>query len=206
WDGTTWTQQFPANSPPFRQGASMVYDAATQSVILFGGKYSAGYLNDTWAWDGTKWNQLRPSASPPSRWDASMAYDAVHQQVVLFGGYGAPCGPNSCSKRNDTWVWNNGTWRLQHPALSPSPRYGATFDYDPSIHAAILVGGFTATNQVLSDTWTWDGTAWTQLSPASSPSPRGDGSMAYDGATQSIVLYGGWECCMAAGDDTWVLK
>ena len=37
WDGTTWTKQHPATSPPARSGASMAYDAATGTVVLFGG-------------------------------------------------------------------------------------------------------------------------------------------------------------------------
>ncbi len=41
WDGTTWTQQHPATSPPVRCGTSMAYDAATGTVVLFGGGDSA---------------------------------------------------------------------------------------------------------------------------------------------------------------------
>ena len=37
WDGTTWTKQAPATSPPARDGASMAYDAATSDIVLFGG-------------------------------------------------------------------------------------------------------------------------------------------------------------------------
>jgi hypothetical protein len=32
-----WTQQAPATSPPARVGASMAYDAATGTAVLFGG-------------------------------------------------------------------------------------------------------------------------------------------------------------------------
>ncbi len=38
WDGSTWTKQAPATSPPARDGASMAYDAATGTVVLFGGR------------------------------------------------------------------------------------------------------------------------------------------------------------------------
>jgi len=37
WNGTTWTQLFPAASPPARSDASMVYDPAEGNVVLFGG-------------------------------------------------------------------------------------------------------------------------------------------------------------------------
>jgi hypothetical protein len=50
WDGTTWTQQAPPTSPPAREWASMAYDAANGTVVLFGGvsRYSVHY--DTWTW------------------------------------------------------------------------------------------------------------------------------------------------------------
>jgi hypothetical protein len=52
WDGSTWTKQAPATSPPARTLAAMAYDAATGDVVLFGGLNGAGVrpLNDTWTW------------------------------------------------------------------------------------------------------------------------------------------------------------
>ena len=37
WDGSTWTRQAPAASPPARYEAVMAYDAATRTVVLLGG-------------------------------------------------------------------------------------------------------------------------------------------------------------------------
>ena len=58
WDqvGGTWTQLFPVQSPPAREGAGMTYDAALHRVILFGGQDNNGYFNDTW--------ELIPTATP----------------------------------------------------------------------------------------------------------------------------------------------
>jgi hypothetical protein len=50
WDGTTWTQQSPATSPPARYLASMAYDPATGDMVLFGGAGNSGFLNDTWTY------------------------------------------------------------------------------------------------------------------------------------------------------------
>ena len=36
YDGTTWTQESPATSPPAQRG-SMVYDPALGKIVLFGG-------------------------------------------------------------------------------------------------------------------------------------------------------------------------
>ncbi len=50
WNGTTWTQFNPANSPPIRYGASMAYDNRTSQLVLFGGSNSVGWLKDTWTY------------------------------------------------------------------------------------------------------------------------------------------------------------
>ena len=65
WNGSTWTKQAPASSPPVRFEATMAYDAATGNVVLFGGTARHGALGDTWTWDGTTWTQQHPAASPP---------------------------------------------------------------------------------------------------------------------------------------------
>jgi hypothetical protein len=58
WDGTTWTQQRPATSPPARFDGAMAYDVITGTAVLFGGTDSAGsLLGDTWTWNGTNWKQ-----------------------------------------------------------------------------------------------------------------------------------------------------
>ena len=50
WDGSTWTKQAPATSPHARRFASMAYDAATGTVVLFGGFARLGFFGDTWTW------------------------------------------------------------------------------------------------------------------------------------------------------------
>jgi hypothetical protein len=51
WDGSTWAKQHPAASPPARAYASMAYDAATGTVVLFGGFKPPGpALGSTWIW------------------------------------------------------------------------------------------------------------------------------------------------------------
>ena len=98
WDGTTWTKQTPATTPPVREATSMAYDAATGTVVLFGGLIHGTLLRDTWTWNGTTWTQQTPATSPPALYFASMAYDAATRTIVMFGGWtGHPLG--------DTWTW-----------------------------------------------------------------------------------------------------
>ena len=197
WDGTTWTKQAPPVHPPARVLASMAYDAATGTVVLFGGTGSHGDLADTWTWDGTTWTKQAPAVHPPARSGASMAYDAATGIVVLFGGSG------SHGDLADTWTWDGTTWTKQAPAVHPPSRVLASMAYDAATGTVVLFGGDgrSATGK-LGDTWTWDGTTWTKQAPAVHPPSRDLASMAYDAATGTAVLFGGTR---SHGDlaDTW---
>ena len=84
----TWTKQHPATSPPALANAPMAYDAATGTVVLFGG--TSRRPHQTWTWDGSTWTRQHPATSPSHWGGASMAYDAATGTVVLFGGTRVP--------------------------------------------------------------------------------------------------------------------
>jgi hypothetical protein len=63
WDGNDWTERFPASRPSPRQYHDMVFDAARQRVVLFGGRES--YLPDTFS-DET-WEYLAASRCAVAR-------------------------------------------------------------------------------------------------------------------------------------------
>jgi hypothetical protein len=180
-----WTEQSPATSPPAQGYASMAYDAATGTVVLFGGIGDSGLGGDTWTWNGTTWTKQDPATSPPARDAASMAYDAATGIVVLFGGLG------NSKTFNDTWTWNGTTWTEQDPAASPSVRSGASMAYDAATGNLVLFGGLYKNRRAVGDTWTWNGTTWTEQDPATSPPARAYAPMAYDAASGTVVLYGG---------------
>jgi hypothetical protein len=63
WDGTTWVQLHPVTSPAPEGGASMVYDAATADLVLFGGNPTindADTFDETWRWTGSTWTYVSP--------------------------------------------------------------------------------------------------------------------------------------------------
>jgi hypothetical protein len=187
WDGTTWTKQHPAVHPSPRDEASMAYDAATGTVVLFGGFNGDRVFGGTWTWDGTTWTRQAPAASPPARHDASMAYDAATGTVVLFSGL-----DRKNNYIDDTWTWDGTTWTQQAPATSPLERAQGAMAYDAATSTAVLFGGDgPGLTGDLADTWTWDGTTWTQQAPATSPLARDSAAMAYDTASSSVVLFGG---------------
>jgi hypothetical protein len=95
---STWTKQAPVTHPTPRKDASMAYDAATRTIVLFGGDGTSHPLNGTWTWDGTTWTKQAPATSPSAD-SASMTYDAATGTVVLFGGH------NRNGMLGDTWTW-----------------------------------------------------------------------------------------------------
>jgi hypothetical protein len=193
-----WTRQLPAAHPPGHDGGAAAYDAATATVVLFGG-YSARarMLGGTWTWDGTTWAKQSPAASPSARDSMAMAYDAATATVVLFGGIH---GERTLA---DTWTWDGTTWTQQHPATSPSARTLLAMAYDAATATMVVFGGCCrGPHGVFGDTWTWDGITWTQQHPATSPPARLDAAMAYDAAAGNVVLFSG-DSQDATLHDTW---
>lgn len=187
WNGTTWTQLHPATSPPTRQNGDLVYDAATNSVILFGG-FAGTYRNDTWSWNGTTWTQLHPATSPSGRDSHDFVYDAATTKAIMFGGFrGTGYSPG------DTWSWSGTNWTQLSPPTSPGVDVVAWQGaYDAASSQLLMFGGDAGGKKpFLNSTWTWTGTTWTQLHPATSPPGRAYGSMTYDTATKQVVLFAG---------------
>jgi hypothetical protein len=137
WDGSNWTQRFPATSPSIRR-APQVYDPVTSTVILFGGDGPDGVgLGDTWSWNGSTWTQLFPSNSPSARTLAQVAFDSFLNRIVLFGG-----NQTGDIFYDDTWVYDGSTWTKIKPATTPQNRYGGLMEYDPLTHSALMFSGY----------------------------------------------------------------
>ena len=163
WHGTTrtWTLERPPVSPQGRSGATMAYDAASRTVVLFGGETASGCpcLDDTWTWDGSSgtWTQRHPAVSPRARAFAHMAYHAATAKVVLFSGY--PVG-------SDTWTWDGpaGTWSKQAPIDRPCSRANGAMAYHPGTAGGIIFGGISrCPTTVGADTWRWNGRNWKRM-------------------------------------------
>ncbi len=200
WDGTTWTQQTPATSPPARAGATMEYYDG--QVVLFGGYNGTSYLNDTWTWDGTTWTQDTGTV-PPVRAYASMAEDTGYAEgtgaLVLFGGY------NGTSYLGDTWTYTASGWTQQTPATSPSARAYAAMAYDGTLAEPTLFGGYDGST-ILSDTWEYTGTNdWVEQAPTASPPARAYAAMADNSTDGQLVLFGGQTTTSSSSTlgDTW---
>jgi IPT/TIG domain-containing protein/galactose oxidase-like protein len=99
WDGTDWTQIFPANVPFAREQFGMAYDAVRGQTIVFGGHFCAPFgcfdRGDTWLYDGVDWTQQTVPQSPSVRYAVGMVYDAARSETLLFGG---------STMEGDTWA------------------------------------------------------------------------------------------------------
>jgi hypothetical protein len=57
YDGNSWSQAVPLNSPSRRWYYAMAYDENRQVTVLFGGGNEDAHFNDTWEYDGVTWAQ-----------------------------------------------------------------------------------------------------------------------------------------------------
>ncbi len=204
WDRLAWRNVAPVHSPPPREEAAMVFDAAWGVTLLFGGRTAPGtVLGDTWVFDGTDWTQLWPGQSPSPRALPAITFDAIRNTVLLFGGRSA-----MFAELADTWEWNGVTWILRQPLHQPPGRSGAAMAYDSVRQRAVLFGGscFQSGPCWRGDTWEWDGVDWldrTQPWPVPAPTGRWSHGMAYDAARARTVLFGGSDDPGHYFGDTW---
>ena len=199
WDGATWTQQFPQNSPPPNNGQRypvLATNVNGDGVILVEVNTYPGYYC-YWLWNGVNWTG--PTALPVPlayRYAAAMTYDSAQNEVVLFGGVGCQLGfqlyPDCISlpNENDTWVWDGNIWTQKAPPLSPTPRNSSMMAYDSARQQVLLFGG-QSSNGLLNDTWTWDGNTWTERFPQNSPYSRTYAAISSDDIRSEVLLYGG---------------
>lgn len=175
WDGSNWLLRATGGLPA-RGGFSMVFDAAHDKSLLFGGNGGDDYHEaDMWAWNGASWTQVS-NGGPTPRSGASMTYDAARGRVVLFGGQG-PMGDTEVS-HGDTWEWNGSYWYNHFGLAGPPPRRYAPMIYDSHRQRVVLFGGGTSSGG-LTDTWEWNGSAWTQRFPIGNPGTWASG-LVYD--------------------------
>jgi hypothetical protein len=140
WTGSAWTSptgavatsvSCPGNLPRCKYQHAMVWEAANNRVLLFGGEGSG---NDTWSYDpGTKvWSFISPLGKPSARYGHGMAYDTARSKAVLFGGVG---------NLDDTWEWSGTNWAPITPITKPSGRMQFAMAWDSFRGRVVLFGG-----------------------------------------------------------------
>jgi Kelch motif protein len=137
----------------------------------------------------SSWNNISSTVGTPpgDRSIAQAAYSPALNATILFGGYNGAGGNFALG---DTWEFANGSWTELFPSVSPSPRWGGTMVYDPTLQSLVLFGGRDAT-AFFNDTWEYNATGWHSVITPTAPSVRYDYGLAYDAVLGDVVLYGG---------------
>ncbi len=211
WNGQSWTQLSPAQSPSARDGAAIAADPSG-GLVLFGGMGSAPaatampdttsttlaaasvasaatsagsatVLGDTWTWSGTTWAPTS-TTGPPARTAAALSTDSSHHQAVLFGGLAGGV------QLDDTWTWNGSAWVPAAPTTSPPARVNAVFADDPTAGGPILFGGSRGT-AAQNDSWLWDGASWQSVAASTPPPARAGAAAGADIGAGHLVVFGG---------------
>jgi hypothetical protein len=147
------------------------------------------------------WENATTSTSPDPRYQAVMTYDAADGYVVLFGGSSVAWA--SKSSTNDTWVYQNGSWRELHPNISPPAGLfldwsSPAMTYDGADGFVLLYGGATdnppwggAAYRLI--TWAFRSGNWTNLTSTVTGNPPAAyaPSLVYDRSDGYVVLFGG---------------
>jgi len=169
----TWTNKTTsADKPPAGGYSGMVYDSASNTIVLFRGDGSTQRFDDTWLYDVATytWTERSKGVKPDKRYSYSMAYDSVNNKVVLFGG-----DKGNDNRADDTWIYDvsSDTWTQKNPSTKPSAREGHAMVYDSANNKIILFGGYDS-NGNDDETWVYDLAAdtWTKKSPSAKPSAR----------------------------------
>jgi hypothetical protein len=187
--GVTWSET--PNSPLPRSGCSLVYDAANQRTVLFGGRDPSSALRgETMLWDGIAWSTAAPAVAPVAREGHVMVFDRARARVVLFGGRKQTPSIFVPGIDNETWEWDGSAWTQRAPAVSPPARTFAGAAYDSQRNVTVLYGGELGFLSFYLDTWEWDGANWQQRVTANNPGGHVRPAMVYDANQQRTVLIG----------------
>ena len=161
-----WTELSPRGAlPAARIGHSMVYDALSERILLFGGTARVkqvdrendptGYVDDLWAYypGSNRWVELRSRGDVPlPREHCGLVYEPAGAQLVLFGGRGhryLELGDTKlCDVQTRTWTWGDSR------RSSPMGRHSMSMVYESVAGVLIVFGGYNDITE-LNDTWVY---------------------------------------------------
>ena len=87
--GLAWQRIDTAGATPgARKDATLVYDGANNSLLLFGGRREGQGLNDLWSFDlnSGKWAEITAPGAPDTRWGHVSIFDSGRSRMVVFSG------------------------------------------------------------------------------------------------------------------------
>jgi hypothetical protein len=200
--GTAWSQLTASGTPPAtRRDHSMIYDAGSDRLIVFGGyrqipPSGSQRYQDLWSLSlaGTPtWAELFPSGTAPdARFLHSAMYDPIRRRMLMLGGDHTATPQTLWSLAlTGPLAWS----QPSPPGPQPAARRNHTTVYDSDGDRMLLFGGNTQENAA--NTWSLalgPSPSWTRLPvPHVPPLPRDDAGAVFDSVGQRMLLIGGRE-------------
>lgn len=155
FNGTDWARVPGYHHPTGRIGASMVYDAALQSVLLVGGRNTSYGVGETgtWAFQNGTWNWLYGAHTPAPR-NFPYLTTLGNGTPVMYGG----TTPNGATYYDGTWEFYGAAWHHVYAKNLPSGRNDGAITYDASDGYVLMFGGSIPTSSgyhtYTAQTWT----------------------------------------------------
>ncbi|MDX9999665.1 MAG: kelch repeat-containing protein [Polyangia bacterium] len=211
YDGYTWEQRSPAQSPPARYWHGMVFDESRGKILVHGGMVEldvnmSQVYSDTWEYDGISWALVNTTTNPPPTVLASLSFDRARSVTVRAGGIGA-------SMTFETWELDSTDWTNRSFTATPAMRLGQLLMYDDNRQVHVLFGGCTKLEfqglfflecpVPLDDTWEYDGQQWTPLGVTTWPEARLGAAGSFDPELRGVVLSGGSDGVSVYYADVW---
>lgn len=199
----TWTDMRPDSAPFGLMGALMVYDAAADRMILFGGadftQESAPRFDGTWAYDynTNTWTERQPTGQPPGRSYFGMVYDSEADKALVFGG---TVGSEDEARADELWAYDFTSDSWEQLAYEGDARA----DHHPSM---VYAAGLDRTLYLVRDgLWAFDyaSHSWTTLTYDGALGVRYFHALAYDESAEQLVLFGGGPRGLFYDNETWV--
>lgn len=182
--------------PSARAAITLVHDAESDRLIMFGGQSGSyeletSFNDETWIYDvaANEWTQMNPASAPSKRSGSGLAYDAESDRVILFGGLAF-----NIFGLSDTWAYDYNTDTWKEMAKGPANHLGARLAYDTESDRIILFGGLNMeTFRYVNETWTFDfnSNTWTEMKPKTSPPGRNFQAITYDSKADRVLVWGG---------------
>jgi N-acetylneuraminic acid mutarotase len=191
WENGNWSQLAPAQSPPARQVAGMVYDKDRDRIVLYGGNaYGADgktpvILSDTWEFDGDNWVKVGNESTKVGK--PILAYDPGRKQLLLVG-----VKEGTLDRLMYVYEPATSTWAPLTPTVLPTCVNEGHMIFQEHTGAIRFVGGVCVTGTPdAEEVYDWNGTNWVKKTLDAAWS-RGFGQAStYDSTFERIVLFGG---------------
>lgn len=190
WTGSDWVSISTPTAPAARLYHSMVYDAARDRIVLYGGEVmkadgsATEPTYDTWEYDGTTWTHVGTDGEAKVLRPV-LGYDTARNKTVMLG--------LTSSGATAMYIYNPTTqsWVEEKPAAVPPCVNEGILVYRAQTGNLFFSGGICVSdNTGTVDNFEWNGTTWVKLT-ANEPGRISGLATSYDIRRDDVIIFGG---------------